>query len=143
MIEFEAEVEEASRGGALIAVPFDAKETFGSGRPKIIATFDGEPYRGSIVSMGGRYVLGISKAIRATIGKDVGDAVRVTVALDTEERTVEVPNDLASALEGAGKRAAFDALSYTRRKEAVRDLETAKKSETRARRLTKIVDTLP
>ena len=48
--------------------------------------FDGEPYDGSIVNMGVRnedgtvcYIIGIRKDIRARIGKQPGDTVRVTV----------------------------------------------------------------
>lgn len=59
---------------------------FGKGRVKVHATFDGHPYDGSIVNMGMKdeegnicYILGIQKAIRATIGKQPGDTVFVTI----------------------------------------------------------------
>jgi len=72
--------------GAYIAVPFDIKTEFGKGRVKVHATFDGEPYDGSIVNMGVKnldgsicYIIGIRKNIRAKIGKQPGDAVRVTI----------------------------------------------------------------
>lgn len=137
--EFEAVIEEAPRGGALVEVPFDAKAAFGSGRPKVAATFDGVEYRGSIASMGGRWVLGIRKDIREAIGKGPGDTVRVTLAADEEPRTVDVPDDLAAALDEAGARGAFDALSYTRRREAARSVRDAKRAATRARRIRAIV----
>ena len=51
----------------------------------------------------------------------------MTIELDTEARTVEVPADLARALaEKPDATAAFEALSYTMRKEYVRQVETAK-----------------
>ena len=66
--------------------PYDVREEFGKGRVKVHATFDGEPYDGSVVNMGVkngdgsiRYVIGIRKDIRAKIGKQPGDSVRVTV----------------------------------------------------------------
>jgi uncharacterized protein YdeI (YjbR/CyaY-like superfamily) len=60
--------------------------------------------------------------------------------LDLEPRTVEVPEDLAAALaDKPGARAAFDALSYTMRKEYVRQVESAKAQETRDRRISGIV----
>jgi hypothetical protein len=89
--EFEAEILEAPGGGAWVEVPFDVKEAFGSARPKILATFDGHPYRGSIVRMSGAFVLGLRKDVRGAIAKDVGDPVRVTAELDTAPRVVEVP----------------------------------------------------
>ena len=56
------------------------------GRLKVEATFDGEPYRGSVVNMGvkdadGRicYIIGITKAIRKRIGKTFGEQVEVTL----------------------------------------------------------------
>ncbi|MCI9435571.1 MAG: DUF1905 domain-containing protein [Lachnospiraceae bacterium] len=63
------------------------RNQFRRGRVKVHATFDGEPYEGSIVNMGVRngdgsicYILGLRKDIRAKIGKQPGDKVRVTVA---------------------------------------------------------------
>lgn len=137
--DFEAVIEDAPRGGALVQVPFDAKRAFGSGRPRVVATFDGVEYRGSVASMGGRWVLGVRKDIREAIGKGAGDTVRVTLAADEEPRTVDVPEELAAALDDAGARAAFDALSYTRRREAAGSVADAKRPETRARRIRAIV----
>lgn len=37
---------------AYIIFPYDIREEFGKGRVKVHATFDGEPYDGSIVNMG-------------------------------------------------------------------------------------------
>jgi uncharacterized protein YdeI (YjbR/CyaY-like superfamily) len=59
--------------------------------------------------------------------------------LDTEPRTVEVPDVLATALAENNIRPAFDALSYTMRKEFVRQVTSAKAEETRQRRIAKIV----
>ncbi|MCL1790349.1 MAG: DUF1905 domain-containing protein [Peptococcaceae bacterium] len=71
--------------GAYVAVPYDLKKEFGKGRLKVHASFDGEPYDGSIVNMGIKnpdgticYILGIRKDIRAKIGKQPGDVVEVT-----------------------------------------------------------------
>ena len=71
-----------------------------------------------------------------------GDLVEITLALDTEPRTVTVPEDLAEALQTAGLRAEFDAASYSVRKEYVRQVESAKAAETRVRRIGVIVERL-
>ncbi|MCL2863604.1 MAG: DUF1905 domain-containing protein [Methanimicrococcus sp.] len=72
--------------GAYIEFPYDVREEFDKGRVKVHATFDGEPYDGSIVNMGVKnedgsvcYIIGILKDIRAKINKQPGDTVRVTV----------------------------------------------------------------
>ena len=76
----------SGRGGAFVPFPYDIRAEFGKGRVKVRATFDGEPYDGSIVNMGVKnddgsvcYVIGILKDIRAKIGKQPGDSVRVTI----------------------------------------------------------------
>lgn len=66
--------------GAYVEIPFDVKAVFGKGRVKVHATFDGEPYDGSLVRMGTPcHIIGIRKDIRAKIGKQAGDTVHVTV----------------------------------------------------------------
>lgn len=96
--EFVAKIQssELGKGGAYVIFPYDVREEFGKGRVKVHATFDGEPYDGSIVNMGLKnpdesvcYVLGILKAIREKIGKKVGDEVRVTVVeVDKKDKNV-------------------------------------------------------
>ena len=85
--EFEAVIQKVpDQDGAYIAVPFDIKAGFGKGRLPVYATFDGEPYAGSVVNMGIKnpdgsicYIIGIRKDIRAKIGKQPGDSVNVTL----------------------------------------------------------------
>ena len=85
--EFESLIYSAGdTGGAYVIFPYDIRKELGRGRVKVHATFDGEPYDGSIVNMGVKnedgsicYILGLRKDIRAKIGKQPGDQVRVTV----------------------------------------------------------------
>ena len=86
--EYDAVIQssEIGKGGAYVPFPYDLRAEFGKGRVKVHATFDGEPYDGSIVNMGVKntdgsvcYIIGILKDIRAKIGKQPGDTVRVTI----------------------------------------------------------------
>lgn len=85
--EYESIVYEAEgKGGAYVVFPYDVREEFGKGRVKVHATFDGEPYDGSIVNMGAKhedgtvcYIIGLRKDIRAKIGKQPGDKVFITI----------------------------------------------------------------
>jgi len=77
---------EIGKGGSYVPFPYDVRAEFGKGRVKVHATFDGEPYDGSIVNMGVKnpdgsvcYIIGMLKEIRAKIGKQPGDTVRVAV----------------------------------------------------------------
>jgi len=85
--EFDAIIKKVpDMDGAYIEFPYDIKTEFGKGRVKVRATFDGEPYDGSIVNMGVKnadgsvcYIIGIRKDIRAKIKKQAGDSVSVTI----------------------------------------------------------------
>ncbi|MGW4841239.1 YdeI/OmpD-associated family protein [Nocardia brasiliensis] len=142
MEQFVGTVESARGGGAFVAVPAAVSAALGGGRVPVRATFDGIEYRGSIVDMGSGPCLGVLKAIRTQLGKGPGDTVLVTVARDDAERTIEVPDDLAAALHAAGLRAAFDGLSYSRRREHVTSVVDAKREDTRTRRIAKVVAAL-
>lgn len=125
-----------SMNAAYIEPPFDIKEVFGAKRVKVKATFDGIEYRGSIVNMGGCYMLGMTQEIRKKIGKDFGDSVDVTVEKDEEERTVEIPEDFQELLNSNQEAYhSFHKLSYTKKKEFVTWITDAKKPETRQKRL--------
>ena len=84
--EYDAVIHVEPDGGAYVVFPWDLRQTFGKGRVKVHASFDGMPYDGSIVNMGLKhpdgsvcYVIGVLKAIRRMTGKGKGDAMRVTV----------------------------------------------------------------
>jgi hypothetical protein len=143
METFEATIVVNDGGGAWVEVPGEVIAALGGGgRIPVRASFDGVAYRGSIASMGGCMALGMLKSIRTQLGKGDGDPVTVTVERDTAERIVEVPPDLAAALEEAGLRKSFDALSYSHRREHVNAINDAKKPETRARRIARAVEML-
>ena len=66
--------------GAYIEFPYDVRKEFGKGRVKVHATFDGEPYEGSLVRMGTPcHIIGIRKDIRAKINKQPGEMIHVTI----------------------------------------------------------------
>ena len=141
---FTATIQESGGGGAYVTVPFDVERAFGRKRVPVQATFDGEPYRGTLVRMGGPdHILIVLKEIRERIGKRPGDAVEVTLWEDREPREVEVPPDLAEALRRSPEAAGhFEKLSYTHRREYVRWIEEAKREQTRADRVRRAAETL-
>jgi len=124
-----------------IEVPADVVAGLGAGkRPPVVVTVDGYEYRSTVALMGGKYLLPFSAERRAESGIHGGDAIEVELTLDNAPRTVEVPDDLQSALDASAKaRAAWQKLSFTHRKEHVRAVLDAKKAETRARRIAAVV----
>jgi hypothetical protein len=124
-----------------LRVPAEAVAALGTGkRPKVTVSLNGYTYRSTVAAYGDVFMLPLSAEHREAAGVRAGDQVEVAIALDQEPRTIEVPGDLAAALaEQPGAREAFDALSYSARKEHVRQVESAKAPETRQRRVAAIV----
>src|SRR5262245_45579603 len=144
-VSFRAPVRPSGRGGGhLVDVPPNVVEALGGrGRIPVAATFNGVPYRGSIVRMGDGAVLGVKKDIMAEAGVSAGDTLRVVVSNDDAPREVEVPDELAKALKkNATARRVFDGLPYSHRKEYARHVAEAKRPETRARRVERTIEML-
>lgn len=124
-------------GPATAIVLTDAQvQSLGGGkRAPVTVTIGKATARLRLAVMGGKNLIGLSKAAREELGVDIGDTVTAIVELDAAERTVDVPADAAVALAKAKLRAAFDALPFTHRKEHTRAIEEAKKPETRVKRI--------
>ncbi|WP_294946457.1 YdeI/OmpD-associated family protein [uncultured Microbacterium sp.] len=123
-----------------IMVPTEVVEALGGGsRAAVTVTVNGFTYPSTLAVMGGRHLIPFSSDKRAATGLAGGDAIEVTLELDTAPRTVEVPDDLAVALDDAGIRARFDALAPSARKAHVTNVVSAKTDETRTRRIAAIV----
>jgi hypothetical protein len=124
-----------------IEVPSDVVAALDAGkRPSVVVNVNGYEYRSTVAPMGGKYLLPFSAARRKESGIQGGDAIDVELTLDTTPRTVEVPDDLRSALDASTTAAAaWEKLSYTHRKEHVRSVLDAKKAETRTRRIAAVV----
>jgi uncharacterized protein YdeI (YjbR/CyaY-like superfamily) len=88
-------------------------------------------------------MIGFNRELRERAGIAIGDEVEVTVELDEEPRTVELPAALAAALDGDdAARAAFESLSYTHRREYAEWIAEAKREDTRARRIARTLERL-
>jgi hypothetical protein len=128
-----------------IEVPPKIIESLGTTKkPSVVVTINGTfTYRSTVGVMGGKFMIPVSAERRKEAKIKAGDPIDVTLDLDTAERTVEVPTDLFIALEKNKKvKAAFERLAYSHRKEHVRADEDAKKPETRAARIERIITVL-
>lgn len=116
------------------------------GGPKnapITLTIGDATVRTRIGQMGGRNMVGLSKERREALEVQAGDEVDAVIALDTTEREIEVPPELAAALaDDPTAKSAFDRLTPSKRKEMARSIREAKAPETRQRRLEKALDQL-
>lgn len=120
-----------------LEVPEEAVGALGGGRrPRVTITVNGHSWRSRVAIMRGRHLLGLSQANRRAAGVEIGDEVEVEVELDAEPPAVVEPEDFARALDADPvARAAYDRLSHSRKREHVLAVESAKKPETRVRRI--------
>ncbi len=141
---FTAVIKAGRGGGAYAIVPFDVEKVFGSSKPQVKATIEGETFVTSLMKWGmPEHFIGIPKALRVKSGKDVGSTIKIAVEPDATPREVVVPPDLEKAFKTDKEaRALFHKLSYTHRKEYVHWITEAKKEETRARRVDKTLEML-
>jgi len=114
-MKFRATLETNGKTATGIEVPASVVDELGSGRrPAVRVTLGPHTYRTTVAPMGGRFLIPVSAENRAAAGLRAGDQVDVEMELDTAPRTVELPADLAEALEREpAARRFFDGLAYT------------------------------
>ncbi|HEY7188491.1 MAG TPA: YdeI/OmpD-associated family protein [Vicinamibacterales bacterium] len=126
-----------------VEIPFDVKAIYGSARPKVCVTVNGVTLRTTVAVYGGISYIGFNKETREAAGIEIGKTITVTVEPDTAPRIVDVPADLQRALaKNAAARKTFESLSYSHRKEHAQWVASAKKEETRARRVARVIEML-
>jgi uncharacterized protein YdeI (YjbR/CyaY-like superfamily) len=108
-------------------------------RVPVRVKLNGVEYRSTIAVYGGRYYLPARKEICEAAKLKPGGRARVSLEVDTAPRTVQVPADLAKVLSAAKLRAGFNGFAYSHRKELVDAVTSAKRAETRAARIPRVV----
>lgn len=132
--------DDTPEGMFAIPLPFDPRSVFGKARARVVVTIGAHSYRSTVAHMGGPPFVPLRESNRTAAGVKAGQPVEIELTLDTEIRTVDVPDDLAAALALIpGARDAWDRASFTHRREYVDAISGAKKPETRQRRLDKAV----
>jgi len=127
----------------VVEIPFDVRATFGSARPKVCVTVNGVTIRTTVAVYGGISYIGFRKEIRDAAGLEIGKTITVAIEPDTAPRIIDVPDDLQRALaKNAAARKAFESLSYSHRREHAEWVASAKKEETRARRVARVIEML-
>jgi hypothetical protein len=144
MVTFRATVRLSGLSATGIEVPAEAMAALGAGlRVPVVATIRGHRFRTTVGPYRGHVMLPVSAEVRAGAGISAGEKVEVSLELDDQPREVELPDDLASALDAdAAAKAAFDALSYSGKRAHVLAVEGAKTPDTRQRRVSRVIETL-
>ena len=143
-MRFRTTIVQSGKNTTGIQVPDEVMEALAAGkRPAVKVTVNGYSYRSTVASMGGAAMISLSAEHRAGAGVAGGDEVEVDLELDTAPRQVDVPPDLAAALDAEpAARHTFDGLSYSNKSWHVLQVTGAKTDETRQRRIARSVETL-
>ncbi len=125
-------------------VPPEVVEALGGGkRPKVSVTINGYTYRSTVFPYTEAFMLPLAAEHRVPAGVKAGDEIEVTLALDTAPREIEVPPELAAALDADPQaKAFFDGLSYSNKRVFTLNVEGTSNPETKARRVEKAIATL-
>ena len=144
MARFQGELLQGGKTATGIHVPDDIIQQLGGGkRPAVKVTVNGYEYRTTVGTMAGRSMLPFSSEHRAASGINAGDPVDVEVEVDAAPRTVELPDDFASALAAEPAAASFfETISNSNKKWHVLNVTGAKTEETRQRRIARSVEML-
>ena len=136
---FEAALQRSTGWGAFVLFPHDTTAEFHrKGRVPVKALFSGLAYTGSLMpSAAGYHRLSVPREICAQLGKAPGDIIRVELWQDDAPRTVEMPEEFIRLLRKEHLLAKFERLTISRRKEYRNWLLSAKRDETRSRRMIK------
>jgi hypothetical protein len=133
----------AKLGDGFVELPFDVKKEFGKARVPVRISLNGYSYRSTVCVYGGKYFVPVRRSHREGAGIKEGGSIFVKVSRDDEARVIEPPHELAAALaKSRAAKVAWEKLSYTDKKERAQSILLAKKPETRARRLEKIMEGL-
>lgn len=141
-MKFRTTLESAGKTATGFTIPPELVEGLGAGRrPPVTVTINGYTYRNTVAVMGGVYMIGVSAEHRAGAGVAAGDVLDVEIELDTAPRQIDVPDDLAVALDAEPEaRQMFDSLSYSNQRWHVLQVTGAKTDETRQRRIANSVN---
>ncbi|MBN3348157.1 antitermination protein NusB [Clostridium botulinum] len=139
---FQAEIKKIEgKDATYVEIPFDVEKEFAAKRVKVLVKFENEEYRGSIVNMGlSCYIIGITKEIRNKIDRTYGDTIKVELQKDEEERIVIVPEEFKVKL--SNNKIAndfYESLSYSQKHKYIQWITSAKKEETKVKRMKEVI----
>jgi uncharacterized protein YdeI (YjbR/CyaY-like superfamily) len=138
--------EGSALGWKIIDIPFDAKKAFGKGgRVPVAGTVNGFAFRSSLFPRkDGPHFLMLNKQMQKGAGvSEIGDKVKVEIALDEKERTVKTPKELKDAFSGDDDLLHyFESLSYSMRKWMSDSITNAKTPATKRKRAEELAEHL-
>lgn len=139
---FKADVIGSGNHASIEIPPKNLAEIKGNKRAPLKVTINGHTYQSTATGVDGACRVVFPMRDREAAGVGAGDKVSVTLELDSGYRQVKVPTELRKALQTAGKTKSFHDLPYSKRREYATQVAEAKATETKGRRITKILEAL-
>ncbi len=125
---------------ASIEIPdINLAEIGGNKRAPLKVTVNGYTYQSTATGVDGKCMVVFPTRDREASGAAAGDRIIVTLELDDGYRKVDVPEELLESLTQNNLVERFHDLNYSTRKEYARQVRDAKATETKNRRIDKIV----
>jgi len=143
-MKFHTTIKQNQKSATGIEIPDEVLASLGAGKkPPVKLTVNGYMYRSTVATVNGNFMVGFNADHRAASGLRGGDEIDVEIEVDREPRTVDVPADLADALDSEPKaKETFDQLSNSMKGYHVSQVTAAKTEETRQRRIEKSIAVL-
>jgi uncharacterized protein YdeI (YjbR/CyaY-like superfamily) len=108
----------------------------------VVITIDGIKFKRYIARYAGELLMVFNAELREKTGYKAGDRVHMLIERDFEPRVVELPEDVETALNEAREMEVWKTWSYSHQNEDMAGINEAKKPETRAKRIAKLVEVL-
>jgi uncharacterized protein YdeI (YjbR/CyaY-like superfamily) len=129
----------------IVYMPFDAAKVWGMrGQIKVKGEVNGFAFRTSLFpTREGQNILLVNKRMQKGARAAEGSVARFQIELDSEERTVTIPDELQSILrEDRSLRRWYDELNYSTRNDVAKWIGEPKSAEARVRRAEQIAERL-
>jgi hypothetical protein len=127
-----------------IKIPSEIIEKLSGGKkPLVKVTINGFTYRSAVAVMDGAYMVGVNAENREAAKVKGDDKIDVSIELDMEERTIEIPADFQKVLnKNSEDKKKFETLSNSKKKALVLPVANGKTEETRNRNIEKAMNSL-
>jgi len=143
--EFDAEIKrlEGKIQWSVFYFPESAEECFGTkGSIPVKITVDGHPFDHTLLGSRNGHYLVYNEFIRRAVGKSMGDTVHVILEKDGQLRIFTIPAYLESIFKDSGVLETFLKQPDYLKREQINKIELAKKEETKANRIQKLISEL-
>ena len=138
--EFKAKLngdETRKDASASFTLPFDTRDVWAKAKVPVKVTINGYTWRSTVGNRAGIQYIVVNSDARRGAGVRAGDLVTIALEPDSEKREIKIPLPLQQTL-GTKLTQKLSNLSFTHRKEFIVWYSTAKKEDTRVRRVEKM-----